>query len=196
MESHHVNDENDQVEGVEDPSIDEFLDLIGDEIYFINEGGDLEMILDGDAIDDILEEKYDYWYLGYQMVNHVEKWITKRLDTMAWTSVLLPRDLTIDDTFDGVSREQVHTWTNFIPKIGRNTLRDVDDEHVSFHLEKKWETTRGVQEKKTYLEIEWMDKFDTNHEVGCSLMIELDGGQSFNTLTFLECSFLGHTHET
>lgn len=95
--------------------------------------------MDGDVIDDILQEEFDYVSLGDQMFNHVDKGITEMgLDIMALTSALLPQDLTIDDIFHGVVQEQVHIGTSFIEDIGRNTLRDVDEEHVSFHLEKRW----------------------------------------------------------
>ena len=55
MELYHVNYESDQVEGVKDDVIDEFLDLIGDEWSFINGGGYTQHTLDGDMIVDILQ---------------------------------------------------------------------------------------------------------------------------------------------
>lgn len=42
----------------------------------------------------------------------------------------------------------------FMPKFGRDTLRDVDVKHVSFYLEKDWDTTCIVQEKKACLVID------------------------------------------
>ena len=80
--------------------------------------------------------------------------------------------------------------------IGRNALRDVDEEHASFHLEKEWKAAKIVQERKACLEIESIDEFDINHEVGCSMMMELDGRKPFSTSTCLECSSLGRSHET
>ena len=94
-----------------------------------------------------------------------------------------------------VVQEQVHTGTTFISYIETNALTNSNEEHVSFHLENKWETTRSVQQKKTCLGIESTDEFDRNHEEGFSLIMEFDGGQSFNNPNFLECSSLGRSLE-
>ena len=45
------------------------------------------------------------------------------------------------------------------------------------------------------MEIELVDEFDKNHEAGCSLMIDLDGGKPFRNLGCLECTSHGHSHE-
>jgi hypothetical protein len=91
LESHNVNDERDHVEGVKNVVIDEFLDLIDGKRYYISEGGDVKLALDGDAIDDVLQEKDEYLSSSDQMHNHVEKIITEMgLDTMASKNVFLP----------------------------------------------------------------------------------------------------------
>ena len=66
------------------------------------------------------------------------------LDTMASTSVFLPQDLIVDYIFQGVIQEHVHRGTDFMSSIGRNTSRDVDEEHVSFHLQKDWDISKIV----------------------------------------------------
>ena len=130
------------------------------------------------------------------MPNHVEKGITKmELDTMASTSDFLQQGLTIEYSFHGFIQEQVYTWNTFISYIGKNAPRDSNVEHVPFHLEKKWETTINVQEKKACLEIESIDEFNRNHEAGCSLMMEFDGRQSFNTTSTMDYTSSGCSHE-
>ena len=82
MEPHNVNDESDQVEGVKNVVVNNILDLISGERYSINIGGNAQLTLDGDVIDDILEEESDYVYSGDQILNHVEKGIFEMgLDT-------------------------------------------------------------------------------------------------------------------
>ena len=83
MESHNVNDESDQVEGVNNDVINEFLNLIESYRTLIYGGSDDQLILDGDLIDDILQEGSECASSGDQMLHHVEKGITKmRLDAM------------------------------------------------------------------------------------------------------------------
>jgi hypothetical protein len=78
---------------------------------------------------------------------------------------------------------------------GRNALRDANEEHVSFHLEKKWETTKSVRENNSFLEIESTNEFNRNHEVGSSLMTKFGNREPFNTPTCLEHSCLSRSRE-
>lgn len=97
--------------------------MIGDEILFINGGGDAQLTLyanviidmlqgeydypqltlDGNVIEDILQDEYDYVTLGDQILILIEKGITEMgLDTMPSTSVLIPRVLTMGGIFHRV----------------------------------------------------------------------------------------------
>lgn len=45
------------------------------------------------------------------------------------------------------------------------------------------------------MDIESIDEFDRDHELGCSLMMEFDCRKPFNTPTYLECSSSCCSHE-
>lgn len=95
----------DQVEGIEDSLFNEFLDLIGDDKYFISGGDDAWLKLDGNVIDDIPQEEFDYVSSTDQTPNHVGKGITKMGYTMDSTSDFLPWDLTMEDISQVVTQE-------------------------------------------------------------------------------------------
>ena len=63
------------------------------------------MTMDGDEIDDILQEKSDYISSGDQRLNYVGKAIIEiGLDTMASTSDILPQDLIVEDSSQVVTQ--------------------------------------------------------------------------------------------
>lgn len=66
-------------------------------------------------IDDALQEASNYVSLGDQILSHVGKVIFDMgLDTMASTSVLLPKYLTMDGMFHEFVLKHVDTGTTFI----------------------------------------------------------------------------------
>ena len=82
--SHNANVKSDQVEGIKDVVINEFLEMIGDEGYFFSGSVNTQMTLNGNVIDDIFQEESKCAFSSDQILNHVEiGTIEMALDTVA-----------------------------------------------------------------------------------------------------------------
>ena len=86
----------------------------------------------------------------------------------------------MDNVVQVVVIEHISTKSTSTSNIGRDISIDFDMEQVSSHLEKSWETFKIFQQKVTCFDVESIVKFNKDHEIGCPLRIEYDGGNIYN----------------